>query len=107
MMRRAAVIGSGPAGLMAAERLVGDGVAVTVYDRMASPARKFLLAGRGGLNLTHSEPLEDLLRRYCPRGRPAARRDRSVSAGRGCGRGAKHWDSRPSSAPAAECFPRR
>jgi len=66
MMRRAAVIGSGPAGLMAAERLVGDGVAVTVYDRMASPARKFLLAGRGGLNLTHSEPLEDLLRRYCP-----------------------------------------
>ena len=63
-MTRAAVIGSGPAGLMAAERLAGAGVAVTVYDRMASPARKFLLAGRGGLNLTHSEPLEDLLGRY-------------------------------------------
>jgi uncharacterized flavoprotein (TIGR03862 family) len=65
-MKRAAVIGSGPAGLMAVERLAGAGVAVTVYDRMASVARKFLLAGRGGLNLTHSEPLEDFLRRYNP-----------------------------------------
>ena len=46
------------------EHLCRRGVAVTVYDRMASPARKFLLAGRGGLNLTHSEPLEDLLGRY-------------------------------------------
>jgi uncharacterized flavoprotein (TIGR03862 family) len=63
-MTRAAVIGSGPAGLMAAERMAAAGVAVTVYDRMASPARKFLLAGRGGLNLTHSEPLEDFLGRY-------------------------------------------
>ena len=65
-MTRAAVIGSGPAGLMAAERLAAAGVAVTVYDRMASVARKFLLAGRGGLNLTHSEPLEDFLSRYSP-----------------------------------------
>jgi uncharacterized flavoprotein (TIGR03862 family) len=65
-MTRAAVIGGGPAGLMAAERLAGVGVAVTVYDRMASVARKFLLAGRGGLNLTHSEPLEDFLGRYNP-----------------------------------------
>jgi uncharacterized flavoprotein (TIGR03862 family) len=65
-MRRAAVVGSGPAGLMAAERLAESGVAVTVYDRMASVARKFLLAGRGGLNLTHSEPLDDLLNRYSP-----------------------------------------
>jgi uncharacterized flavoprotein (TIGR03862 family) len=65
-MIRAAVIGSGPAGLMAAERLAAAGVAVTVYDRMASVARKFLLAGRGGLNLTHSEPLEEFLRRYSP-----------------------------------------
>ena len=61
-MTRAAVIGSGPAGLMAAERMAAAGVAVTVYDRMASP--KFLLAGRGGLNLTHSEPLADFLGRY-------------------------------------------
>lgn len=60
----AVVVGAGPAGLMAAERLAGRGFAVTVYDRMPSPARKFLLAGRGGLNLTHSEPLERLLDRY-------------------------------------------
>ena len=65
-MKRAAVIGGGPAGLMAAERLAAAGVAVTVYDRMASVGRKFLLAGRGGLNLTHSEPLEEFLGRYSP-----------------------------------------
>jgi uncharacterized flavoprotein (TIGR03862 family) len=65
-MTRAAVIGGGPAGLMAAERLAAAGVAVTVYDRMASVGRKFLLAGRGGLNLTHSEPLEDFIGRYSP-----------------------------------------
>ncbi|GLK76576.1 NAD(FAD)-utilizing dehydrogenase [Methylopila jiangsuensis] len=62
----AAVVGAGPAGLMAAERLAARGFNVTVYDRMPSPARKFLLAGRGGLNLTHSEPLERLLERYGP-----------------------------------------
>ena len=61
-----AVIGGGPAGLMAAEELAGAGFAVTVYDRMASVGRKFLLAGRGGLNLTHSEPLETFLTRYRP-----------------------------------------
>jgi uncharacterized flavoprotein (TIGR03862 family) len=65
-MTRVAVIGSGPAGLMAAERLAGAGVTVTVYDRMASVGRKFLLAGRGGLNLTHSEPLKEFLGRYSP-----------------------------------------
>jgi len=65
-MSRAVVIGGGPAGLMAAERLAQAGIAVTIYDRMASVARKFLLAGRGGLNLTHSEPLEDFLARYSP-----------------------------------------
>ncbi|MGA0530744.1 TIGR03862 family flavoprotein [Hansschlegelia sp. KR7-227] len=61
---QAAVVGAGPAGLMAAERLAAAGCAVTVYDRMPSPARKFLLAGRGGLNLTHSEPIDRLLARY-------------------------------------------
>jgi uncharacterized flavoprotein (TIGR03862 family) len=60
----AAVIGAGPAGLMAAEVLARAGVAVTVYDAMPSPGRKFLLAGRGGLNLTHSEPLAQFLARY-------------------------------------------
>ncbi len=64
--RRAAVVGGGPAGLMAAEQLAGAGHAVTVYDQMASVGRKFLLAGRGGLNLTHSEPLGALLARYRP-----------------------------------------
>lgn len=64
MPRCAAVIGAGPAGLMAAERLASAGARVTVHDRMPSVARKFLLAGRGGLNLTHSEPLDRLLPRY-------------------------------------------
>jgi hypothetical protein len=59
-----AVIGGGPAGLMAAEVLAGAGCAVTVYDRMPSVGRKLLMAGRGGLNLTHSEPLERFLPRY-------------------------------------------
>jgi hypothetical protein len=61
-----AIIGAGPAGLMAAERLSMAGVSVTIYERMASPARKFLMAGRGGLNLTHSEELPRLLTRYGP-----------------------------------------
>ncbi|MGL6183367.1 MAG: NAD(P)/FAD-dependent oxidoreductase [Aestuariivirga sp.] len=58
------VAGAGPAGLMAAEVLAQAGHRVTIIDHMAAPARKFLLAGRGGLNLTHSEPLEQLLGRY-------------------------------------------
>ena len=62
----AAVVGAGPAGLIAAETLANAGATVTVYDRMPSPGRKFLLAGRGGLNLTHSEPLEPFLNRYGP-----------------------------------------
>src|SRR5450432_3065864 len=61
-----AIIGAGPAGLMAAEVLVQGGARVTVYDAMPSPGRKFLLAGRGGLNLTHSEDLGRLLTRYGP-----------------------------------------
>jgi uncharacterized flavoprotein (TIGR03862 family) len=59
-----AVIGAGPAGLMAAERLAQAGLRVVVHERMPSVARKFLMAGRGGLNLTHSEPLEPFLNRY-------------------------------------------
>mgnify|MGYP001766090819 CR=1 FL=1 len=61
-----AVVGAGPAGLIAAERLAHAGYRVTIYDRMPSPARKLLMAGRGGLNLTHSEPLDRLLSRYRP-----------------------------------------
>ena len=59
-----AVIGAGPAGLMAAEVLVQAGAAVTVFDAMPSAGRKFLMAGKGGMNITHSEPLDDFLARY-------------------------------------------
>ena len=59
-----AVIGAGPAGLMAAEVLSQGGQPVEVFDGMASVGRKFLLAGKGGLNLTHSEPFETFVSRY-------------------------------------------
>src|ERR1700730_17394290 len=59
-----AVIGAGPAGLMAAEVLAQGGANVTVYDAMPSAGRKLLMAGRGGLNLTHSDPLPAFLKRY-------------------------------------------
>jgi uncharacterized flavoprotein (TIGR03862 family) len=65
-MARAVVAGGGPGGLMAAEVLATAGVDVTVLERMPSVGRKLLLAGRGGLNLTHSEPLEGFLARYGP-----------------------------------------
>jgi uncharacterized flavoprotein (TIGR03862 family) len=59
-----AVIGGGPAGLMAAEALAEGGVHVDVYDAMPSVGRKFLMAGKGGMNITHSEALEPFLGRY-------------------------------------------
>ncbi len=59
-----AIIGGGPAGLMAAEAASAAGARVCVFDRMASVGRKFLLAGKGGLNLTHAEPLEKFLTRF-------------------------------------------
>src|SRR6185437_16969791 len=59
-----AVIGAGPAGLMAAEVRAQGGARVAVFDAMPSAGRKFLMAGRGGLNLTHSEPLPQFLARY-------------------------------------------
>ena len=58
------VVGAGPAGLRAAEVLANSGLSVDVYDAMPSVGRKFLLAGRGGLNLTHSEPFEPFAARY-------------------------------------------
>lgn len=64
MKPRIAVIGAGPAGLFAAETAATLGADVVMYDAMRLPGRKFLLAGRGGLNLTHSDPLELFLTRY-------------------------------------------
>lgn len=66
------VIGAGPAGLMAAERLARAGVRVVVHDAMPSVGRKLLMAGRGGLNLTHSEGIEAFTTRYREAAGPAA-----------------------------------
>lgn len=60
----AAIVGAGPAGLFAAELLAARGLRVTVFEAKPSPARKLLMAGRGGLNLTHSEPLDRFVTRY-------------------------------------------
>lgn len=73
MPGRIAVIGGGPAGLMAAEVLAAGGAEVDLFDAMPSVGRKFLLAGRGGLNLTHSEPTARLIARFG--GRSDALRD--------------------------------
>jgi uncharacterized flavoprotein (TIGR03862 family) len=61
---RVAVIGGGPAGLIAAQTLAQGGAQVDVYDAMASVGRKFLLAGRSGMNITHAEPYADFVTRY-------------------------------------------
>jgi uncharacterized flavoprotein (TIGR03862 family) len=67
MARSVAVIGGGPAGLMAAEVLADAGVPVDLYDAMPSVGRKFLLAGKGGLNLTHAEEFDAFVQRYAER----------------------------------------
>jgi predicted flavoprotein YhiN len=68
-----AIIGAGPAGLMAAEVLSTAGANVHVYDAMPSVGRKFLLAGLGGLNLTHAEPLAYFVQRYAERSEACAK----------------------------------
>jgi uncharacterized flavoprotein (TIGR03862 family) len=62
----AVIIGAGPAGLRAAEVIAEKGIRTTIFDQKASPGRKFLVAGRGGLNITHSEPVEFFSQRYDP-----------------------------------------
>ncbi|MDP2227276.1 MAG: TIGR03862 family flavoprotein [Moraxellaceae bacterium] len=64
MRCRVAIVGGGPAGLMAAETLAAAGIAADVFDAMPSVGRKFLLAGIGGLNITHAEPFEPFMARY-------------------------------------------
>jgi hypothetical protein len=68
----AIVIGGGPAGLMAAEMLLAGGLQVDLYDAMPSVGRKFLLAGKGGLNITHAESADTFLTRYGARAAPLA-----------------------------------
>ena len=63
-MKNVAIIGGGPAGLMAAEVLSAKGIVVTLFDAMPTIGRKFLLAGKSGLNLSHAEPHEKLRSRY-------------------------------------------
>lgn len=75
-----AIIGGGPAGLMAAEVLAAAGHAVTVFDAKPSVGRKFLLAGKGGLNLTHSEPFEPFVGRFGARSAQIAPLLRSFDA---------------------------
>jgi len=67
MSQQVMIIGGGPAGLMAAGVLLKNGLRVSLYEAKPSPGIKFLVAGKGGLNLTHSEPLEDFLSHYGPR----------------------------------------
>jgi hypothetical protein len=64
MKPQVAIVGAGPAGLIAADHLSAAGATVTLYERMPSPARKLLMAGRGGLNLTHGEARDTFLDRY-------------------------------------------
>ena len=64
MEQRVAIIGGGPAGLMAADVLCARGIGVDIYDAMPSLGRKFLMAGKSGLNITHNEDLEPFLTRY-------------------------------------------
>jgi uncharacterized flavoprotein (TIGR03862 family) len=75
-----AIVGGGPAGLMAAETARAAGVDVDVYDRMGSVGRKFLIAGKGGLNLTHSDPFDVFVTRYGAREREVARWLRAFDA---------------------------
>ncbi len=64
MSKTIAIIGGGPGGLMAAEVLATAGQSVTVFERKPTLGRKFLMAGRGGLNITHSEPMDKFIARY-------------------------------------------
>ena len=91
---------------MAAEAASAAGARVDVYDAMPSVGRKFLMAGKGGLNLTHSEPLEAFLSRYGARRAYARAAARAASGPKPCAPGRAGSASTPSSAAPAACFPR-
>ena len=88
---RVAVVGAGPAGLMAAERLAAAGRAVELWERRPSPGRRLLLAGQGGLNLTHSEGEAAFLARYAGAGGGGADAVAAAVAAFGCGQGVRRW----------------
>jgi predicted flavoprotein YhiN len=88
---------------MAAEVLATEGVAVTVYDHMPTPGRKLLMAGRGGLNLTHSEELPRFLSRYGKAERSLRPAIEAFPPPRSS-RGARGLANPPSWARAAACF---
>ena len=99
-----AIIGGGPAGLMAAETALAGGARVDLYDSMASIGRKFLLAGKGGLNLTHSEPTEVFSHGMAIAGTRSHPGWQNLAPARFAhGRG--DLVSRPLSVPPAACFP--
>ena len=98
-----AVVGGGPAGLMAAEVLVQAGLPVEVFDAMPSVGRKFLLAGKGGLNLTHAEPIDAFMMRYGAR-RATINPCWRPSGRQRCASGRTGWASTLSSALQAACF---
>jgi predicted flavoprotein YhiN len=101
-----AVIGAGPAGLMAAEVLAQGGAEVTVYDAMPSAGRKLLMAGRGGLNLTHNEPFRPSSHATVARSRISQPPSTPFRRKR-CATGARRWGSRLLLAPADVCFQKR
>lgn len=103
--RQVAVIGGGPAGLMAAEVLSAAGHAVTVFEAMPTVARKLLMAGKSGLNITHAEDYDSFRQRFGeaePRLRAALDDFTPIC----CATGRRGWGRRPLSAPRAGCFPR-
>jgi len=105
-VKKIAIIGGGPGGLMVAEKLAQAGCSVTVFDRKPSLGRKFLMAGRGGLNLTHSEPLESFLERYGV-ARSFLENPFVISHLKPCGHGAKDWGRKLLLVARAGYFPGR
>ena len=101
-MTQALVIGGGPAGLMAADALLSAGHRVLLAESMPTLGRKFLMAGKSGLNLTRAQPFGPFLAAYGP----ASAELRPTSRPTRCRPGPKGWARPPSPARPAGCFPR-